>query len=106
MKTLNLHGYRHHEVPGIIASNRALGRAEPNLLDLAPTILAVLGLPVSGNMTGSALVGLIPRDVLEEHPLTFEEPPWGPAESTTAPRESERMERLVSERMGRLAGAP
>jgi predicted AlkP superfamily phosphohydrolase/phosphomutase len=77
----------------------------PSTMDLAPTILAVLGLPVSGRMTGSVLIDMIPEDVLGEHPLTLEEPSQGPPESAPVPHASERMERLVSERMGRLAGA-
>ena len=42
-------------VPGILCCNRAIRRAEPALVDLAPSILAEFGLPAPGSMTGKSI---------------------------------------------------
>jgi len=41
------------EVPGVIISNRKIAKANPNLLDLAPTILRLFGLEPTAHMVGS-----------------------------------------------------
>lgn len=40
------------EVPGVLFSNRALRSQSPKLIDVAPSILTVFGLPVPSSMTG------------------------------------------------------
>lgn len=44
-------------VPGILLSNRKLAIDDPNLTDLAPTILSQFGIPKPGKMTGRELFG-------------------------------------------------
>jgi predicted AlkP superfamily phosphohydrolase/phosphomutase len=41
------------EVPGILLSNRPITKKEPELLDMAPTLLALFGLPPTPEMRGS-----------------------------------------------------
>jgi predicted AlkP superfamily phosphohydrolase/phosphomutase len=43
-------------VPGVLFSNRALASSSPTLLDVAPTILSALGVPVPGVMKGEDLL--------------------------------------------------
>jgi len=43
-------------VRGILFSNRKLNRADPAIIDLAPTILKVLGVPVPAEMDGKPLL--------------------------------------------------
>ncbi len=43
------------QVPGVIFSNRPIKRAEPALVDLAPTILEELGVPAPDTMNGGSL---------------------------------------------------
>jgi predicted AlkP superfamily phosphohydrolase/phosphomutase len=40
------------EVPGVLFSNRAIRAKNPKLIDVAPSILTVFGLPVPSSMTG------------------------------------------------------
>ena len=44
------------DTPGIIVSNRKLQAGEPAIVDLAPTALKFLGVPVPPDMTGHALL--------------------------------------------------
>lgn len=43
-------------VPGVLFMNRPFDTSDPSLLDLAPTILAALGVPKGGAMEGGSLV--------------------------------------------------
>jgi predicted AlkP superfamily phosphohydrolase/phosphomutase len=43
------------EVPGVLFSNRAIRAKNPKLIDIAPSILTVFGLPVPASMTGENL---------------------------------------------------
>lgn len=43
-------------VPGVLFMNRSFDTAQPQLLDLAPTILAALGLPPGAGLEGSSLL--------------------------------------------------
>jgi predicted AlkP superfamily phosphohydrolase/phosphomutase len=43
------------EVPGILLANRPVRRREPALVDMAPTILGLFGLPVPSDMVGGDL---------------------------------------------------
>ena len=40
------------EVPGIIISNRKMTKADPALIDIAPTVLKLFGLPIPAEMDG------------------------------------------------------
>jgi predicted AlkP superfamily phosphohydrolase/phosphomutase len=44
-------------VPGILFMNRRFGGAKPHLVDMAPTILTALGVPVPGSMEGASILG-------------------------------------------------
>jgi predicted AlkP superfamily phosphohydrolase/phosphomutase len=43
-------------VRGILFSNRKLSKADPSMLDIAPTVLKVLGLPIPPEMDGKPLL--------------------------------------------------
>jgi hypothetical protein len=43
-------------VPGVLFMSRPFRSENPNLVDLAPTILAALGVPATPEMEGRALV--------------------------------------------------
>ncbi|MGD2070650.1 MAG: alkaline phosphatase family protein [Gemmatimonadota bacterium] len=43
-------------VPGVLFANRALGSGSPGLVDVAPTILRALGVPVEAEMEGESLL--------------------------------------------------
>ncbi len=63
-----------HDIAGIfIASGpafRSTGRfTGATILDVAPTALAVMGLPVGADMDGMVLLDIIKRDHLREHPV-------------------------------------
>jgi predicted AlkP superfamily phosphohydrolase/phosphomutase len=45
------------EVPGVLFSNEPIAKTDPSLIDLAPTILAELGLPKPSTMTGKNIFG-------------------------------------------------
>lgn len=49
------HCIAQHLVPGVILCNRPLNVSDPNLTDLAPTILATFGLSAPGEMRGRVL---------------------------------------------------
>jgi len=53
---------------GPIARGRDLGRA--TVLDIAPTVLALLGLPVAADMDGRVLTEMLTSEFLEAHPVT------------------------------------
>jgi len=64
-----------HDARGVyIASGPAFRRGGlvegPTILDIAPTALAVMGLPVSGEMDGRVLDEIIHPDHLRAHPVT------------------------------------
>lgn len=44
---------------------------EPRLVDLAPTLLYALGLPVSNDLDGQVLTAAFTKEFLASHPLTF-----------------------------------
>lgn len=48
------------DTPGVIFASRKLGAGDPAILDLGPTALAFLGVPVPPAMTGKALLEAIP----------------------------------------------
>jgi len=48
------------EVPGVLFCNRPISRENPDLTDLAPTVLNLFGLPVPAEMTGRSVLETIP----------------------------------------------
>ncbi|MCK4679533.1 hypothetical protein KAT82_00250, partial [bacterium] len=54
--------------PGI---RRGVTLANANVLDLTPTILALLGEPVGRDMDGFVLTGLIDEGHVADHPITY-----------------------------------
>ncbi|MBD3349360.1 MAG: hypothetical protein GF400_09235, partial [Candidatus Eisenbacteria bacterium] len=71
--------------------------------DLAPTVLAALGLSIPEGMTGRVVPEMLPKGVLEERPPSFAEGAWSPATSVDAPPECSRMEMRKDERLSTLA---
>ena len=62
-----------HRGEGVLIAHgpavRAGVRVRASIFDVAPTILALLGLPVAADMEGRVLTGLIEPDFLEAHPI-------------------------------------
>jgi len=54
-------------VPGVLFCNRGLGRGDPGIIDLAPTVLDLFGVAVPGYMDGRPLM---PREAEEAAPET------------------------------------
>jgi predicted AlkP superfamily phosphohydrolase/phosphomutase len=56
----------------------AFDRSRPSIVDVAPTVLHLLGLPVARDMRGKVIEGLLDPDFLREHPVqtiaTYEQP--------------------------------
>lgn len=52
------------------------GRAEGDIVDIAPTLLHLMGLPAPDEMDGEAIEGLIDPDALAERPPRREPIPW------------------------------
>ena len=54
--------------PGV---RRGAAVADAGVLDVTPTVLAILGLPVGRDMDGRVLVEVLPEDALTERPVAF-----------------------------------
>jgi hypothetical protein len=54
--------------PGVRPSGRV---ADGSVLDLTPTVLALLGMPVARDMDGKVMTGAIAPEFLEESPITY-----------------------------------
>jgi arylsulfatase A-like enzyme len=72
---LQLGIYMHREV-GVLAAmgpgiRRGVKLDNASVLDLTPTLLALLGEPVGRDMDGFVLTGLIDEDFLTESPVTY-----------------------------------
>ena len=48
-------GFDYADTPGVLFANRPITLARPELIDVAPTVLAHFGLPVPGNLDGESL---------------------------------------------------
>ena len=70
------------------------------MLDVAPTILALLGLPVAEDMDGRVLTELITPEFLSAHPLhtieTYETGDRSEPQAIESPYDEEVLERLRS----------
>ncbi|MBN2564271.1 MAG: alkaline phosphatase family protein [Candidatus Eisenbacteria bacterium] len=67
--------------------------------DIAPTVLAILGLRIPTNLEGRVVQELVPQGLLREHPATYS----GLAEAATSrptTEDVEAMERLAEKRLG------
>lgn len=69
--------------------------------DLAPTVLAALGVPIPSEMDGRILVGALPQRLLERFPPNYE-PTELPPQEPSSTAEPAAADRLVSQRLGRL----
>jgi predicted AlkP superfamily phosphohydrolase/phosphomutase len=70
-------------VPGVFWCNRPINTPRPSLLDLAPTVLDLFGVPVPKYMQGSALFG--PRSAPSAPPKPFRSAPVQAPEKEVAP---------------------
>jgi hypothetical protein len=52
-----------------VRAGAAVGRA--SVLDIAPTILYLMGLPVARDMEGRVLAEILDEDFISSHPVTF-----------------------------------
>jgi arylsulfatase A-like enzyme len=64
-----------HRLHGILVARASAFKAgaeiqNPHLIDIAPTILHLLSVPVPEDMDGSVLVDAFRPEFLDEHPLT------------------------------------
>ena len=94
-----------HTLDGIIAATGGPIRSGAEIhgagvLDVAPTILAMLGLPVAEDMDGRVLEEMLTDAFLSEHPVrqiaTYETGPRGEAEALESEYDDEVLERLRS----------
>lgn len=77
---------------------RAGVRLSPHdIVDLAPTILYLLGYPVPADMDGRVMVEALPTDFLEKHPIQIAETTWEAAEEESGFSPSE--EAVIAERL-------
>lgn len=66
-----------HEIDGVFVAaggpilRGAVPRVKPSVLDVTPTVLALLGLPVGRNMPGRVLEELIDPAFLAQHPVQY-----------------------------------
>ncbi len=84
----------HHRMEGILlAKGKWFNRGEriegARLIDLAPTILHVLGNKIPADMDGHVLTDLFDRDFLERHPVEFRTPDEDVAAPVSLPGEEE-----------------
>ena len=70
-----------------------------NTFDMAPTMLAALGLPIPLEMSGHVVLEMLPQGFAQEYPPALDERSWSPSRSEDEPPECEQMERLVTERL-------
>jgi len=62
--------------------------SEASILDIAPTVLAVYGLPVGEDMQGRPIVDLFRPEFLREHPIRYR-PSWETGRSASWPEASD-----------------
>ncbi len=74
--------------------------------DLAPTILAALGIAIPMEMTGRVRSEIVPNGLLEHFPPKIMDTPTKFAESVPTPEECIPMENRVDERLGELRVTP
>ncbi|MDZ7266538.1 MAG: alkaline phosphatase family protein [candidate division KSB1 bacterium] len=86
----------HHREGILIAAGPAIRRgatlSQASVLDITPTLLALLGLPVGRDMDGRVLTEMLTPDFLAASPVryrgTWEEPDWSYEEDTAAADET------------------
>ena len=49
-------GFDYATTAGVLITNRKIDTATPNIMDIAPTVLEILGLPQPARMTGHSLI--------------------------------------------------
>jgi predicted AlkP superfamily phosphohydrolase/phosphomutase len=82
-------------------SIRAGVRLAPHdIVDLAPTILHLLGHPVPADMDGKVMAEALPADYLQQHPVQFTEAAWMVAEKDSGFSAAEAAE--VADRLRQL----
>jgi predicted AlkP superfamily phosphohydrolase/phosphomutase len=72
------------------------------IIDLAPTILHLLGIPVPDDMDGRVLVDAIKADYLQKHPVSFSASTTDGCEAPSAPAYSDEDAARVEERLRSL----
>jgi predicted AlkP superfamily phosphohydrolase/phosphomutase len=100
-----------HRMNGIVFFNGAHVRGrgtkvdEANIMDIAPTVLFLLGVPVPSTMDGRVLSSVLDADWLEAHPIEIEQRPPGelqPAEAGERPTLSDAEEDVIRKRLAGL----
>ncbi len=90
----------HHRMEGILLAKGKRFRQGDQiegaaLIDLAPTILHLLGNSVPTDMDGRVLTDLFEKDFLEQHPVEFRSPDEETAASPAAPGDGDEEEDVV-----------
>ncbi len=75
-------------------------------VDVAPTLLAALGLPVPMEMSGRVVTDVLPEGLLEQFPVQISESATGLPESIPTPPECVPMDNRVDDRLGELRVSP
>ena len=68
-----------HDMHGIFLAqgesvNKGSSISDANLIDVAPTVLHVMGCNVPSDMDGKVLAGIFDTGFMEQHPVAFTEP--------------------------------
>jgi predicted AlkP superfamily phosphohydrolase/phosphomutase len=102
LSSIEMNGY--HRLNGIFIMK---GKDTPagkeiqgaQILDVAPTILYLLGVPVPEDMDGKVLMDALGQSYLDSHPVTYEGPELGGPVSDREKTFSEEEEEIVKERL-------
>jgi predicted AlkP superfamily phosphohydrolase/phosphomutase len=105
LSTIEMNAY--HKLEGIFVINgkEILGGKEiqgAKIIDVAPTVLHLMGLPVPANMDGMVLTEVFSPSFLEEHPITYDGPTQGGMAKEAGKVLSEDEEETVKARLRAL----
>jgi predicted AlkP superfamily phosphohydrolase/phosphomutase len=81
--------------------NRGKTLSDSRILDVAPTILYMMGIPVPSDMDGQVLTGIFSEDYLNAHPVEYAEEVL-PARKAKPLAYSEKEKEQIKERLKRL----
>jgi len=76
---LKLGGWMHSETGVLVAAGPGIRKrasaSDASVLDIAPTVLAILGVPVPRDMDGFVAADILDPGFLDRHPVTYVDAP-------------------------------